>query len=406
MAPQLDLLVDSSRQDSIINDVHLRPTDTTTSFYSSDFDLEKQYHENDSSEKDDLLDIVSNPIAPPTPTTTPLTTTLIVLSYPALSTTLILSNKYIITNLSFPFPTTLAFWHLLLATLLTQLLSRTPHLPLPTTPMSTTTYSTTILPISLLFALALILNNAPYLTLSLSFMQMLKGLGPAITLFAAWSLGLESPHLSRVLNIAVIVAGVTLASLGEVHFALSGFLFQIGGLVCDAYRLGLTRRLLVGTKGLGTLQALYYLAPAGAGILAFAGVVGGEWGRVGVEDLRRVGAGMFLVNGGMAFALNIVFVNVVSPIGRWRGLESLVVMLMMIFADPVEGTANDSVVWGVQESGGRGHVGGVLGVGGHVAASLWLCHCELGTVVLFAWSGEDAGTSKASDTAFTTWVYR
>ncbi|PSK56793.1 hypothetical protein B9Z65_6417 [Elsinoe australis] len=309
MATQLDSLVDSSRQDSIINDVPERTINTTTSSSSSDLDLEKQDHDADSSEKDGLLD-TSAPHPPPIPTTTPLTTILVVLSYPALSTTLILSNKYIITNLSFPFPTSLAFWHLLLATLLTQLLSRTSYLPLPTTPMSTTTYSTTILPISLLFAFALILNNAPYLTLSLSFIQMLKGLGPAITLFAAWSLGLESPHLSRVLNIAVIVAGVTLASLGEVHFALSGFLSQIGGLVCDAYRLGLTRRLLVGTKGLGTLQALYYLAPAGAGILAFAGVVGGEWGRVGVEDLRRVGAGMFLVNGGMAFALNIVFVNV------------------------------------------------------------------------------------------------
>ena len=79
-------------------------------------------------------------------------------------------------------------------------------------------------------------------------------------LFATSSLGLSKPMARTWVNILVIVTGVMTASLGEIKFVFSGFAFQMGGLLFEAYRLALIQQLL-SSQDFGPLDTLFYYAP-------------------------------------------------------------------------------------------------------------------------------------------------
>jgi len=74
------------------------------------------------------------------------------------------------------FPIFLTTWHLIFATIMTQILARTTHLldGLKTVKMDGRTYLRAILPVGLFFCLSLICSNKAYLYLSVAFIQMLK----------------------------------------------------------------------------------------------------------------------------------------------------------------------------------------------------------------------------------------
>ena len=74
------------------------------------------------------------------------------------------------------FPIFLTTWHLIFATIMTQILARTTNLldGLKTVKMDGRTYLRAIVPIGLFFSLSLICSNQAYLYLSVAFIQMLK----------------------------------------------------------------------------------------------------------------------------------------------------------------------------------------------------------------------------------------
>ena len=74
------------------------------------------------------------------------------------------------------FPIFLTTWHLVFATVMTQILARTTHLldGLKTVKMDGRTYIRAILPVGVFFSLSLICSNQAYLYLSVAFIQMLK----------------------------------------------------------------------------------------------------------------------------------------------------------------------------------------------------------------------------------------
>lgn len=101
--------------------------------------------------------------------------------------------------------------------------------------------SRAIVPIGLFFSLSLICGNLAYLYLSVSFIQMLKVLLPrniwsgdvadmlqatnaVATLLTTWAFGIEPPNLKKLGNVSFIVAGVVVASFGEIKFVLTGFI--------------------------------------------------------------------------------------------------------------------------------------------------------------------------------------
>lgn len=97
----------------------------------------------------------------------------------SLSSSVIVYNKYVLdskTGLGFPYPVFLTTFHMALNTLGTRLLARFTNLMdgLKDVEMTSQRWYKNILPIGALFSGSLVLSNMAYLTLSVSFIQMLK----------------------------------------------------------------------------------------------------------------------------------------------------------------------------------------------------------------------------------------
>jgi len=161
--------------------------------------------------------------------------------------------------------------------------------------------------------MSLILSNVVYLYLSMSFIQMLKAIGPVATLLACWSMGIYNPEPSiRVmLTVLVIVFGVAISSLGELRFVLLGFLIQAAAVVFEAYKNALQQFLLSGQTRMSSMTLLYYFAPACTVINAFWILV---FEMKGLQQKGGAGisSSVWLANGLLCFALNIASVTVVS----------------------------------------------------------------------------------------------
>jgi hypothetical protein len=94
----------------------------------------------------------------------------------AMSSAVILFNKWILYTMKFEFPILLTAWHLTFGTLMTQILARTTTLidGRKKVKMTGRVYLRAIVPIGFFFSLSLICGNVSYLYLSVSFIQMLK----------------------------------------------------------------------------------------------------------------------------------------------------------------------------------------------------------------------------------------
>lgn len=263
-----------------------------------------------------------------------------------LSSSVILFNKWILFSLEFPFPIFLTTWHLIFATIATQVLARTSTLldGRHTVKMTGRIYLRAIVPIGFFFSLSLICGNKAYLYLSVSFIQMLKATTPVAVLLAGWGLGIDSPNLRVLGNVSFIVIGVIIASYGEIAFNLIGFLYQIIGIVFEAIRLVMVQRLLSSAEfKMDPLVSLYYFAPVCAG-MNFVMFLIFEGSKLGLSDIARVGIFTLLANAMVAFGLNV---SVVFLIGKTSSLVLtlcgvlkdilLVVASVVIWADPLSG---------------------------------------------------------------------
>lgn len=245
--------------------------------------------------------------------------------------------------------------------LFTQLLARfTTLLPLPTRPvLFTRQYIWYILAIGLCYTSSLLCSNLAYLTLSVSFISMLKALAPVTTLVISYAGGFAEPTAATWAKVSLITFGVFLSSIGEVTFAWDGFSYQMFGTVSESLRLLLIAWLLSrgvaapvrapgttaqrdfdegrdgddegqgdagvektnsrqqddveaqgtaaegnGLVGMTPLLLLYYYAPVCAVFNVLMALMT-EWRNFDVADLQRVGWGVLALNGAVAFMLNV-----------------------------------------------------------------------------------------------------
>ncbi|KAI4162688.1 MAG: hypothetical protein LQ342_003734 [Letrouitia transgressa] len=178
--------------------------------------------------------------------------------------------------------------------------------------MTPTLYCRAIIPIGVLYSLSLVCSNFPYLYLSVAFIQMLKGTAPVAVLLASWSLRLDKPSTAVFLNMLFIVLGIVIASMGEIRFMLNGFLYQMGGIVFEAYRLALIQRLLNSEKyKMDPLVSLYYFAPVCAGMILLMALVF-EVPTANLAELEKVGPHLIVANAGAAFLLNVASVFLIG----------------------------------------------------------------------------------------------
>ncbi|KAI1503815.1 triose-phosphate transporter family-domain-containing protein [Biscogniauxia marginata] len=264
----------------------------------------------------------------------------------ALSSSVILFNKWVLASAHFDFPLFLTTWHMVFATGMTQLLARTTSTldSRLKVPMDAPTYMRAIVPIGIMFSLSLICGNLAYLYLSVSFIQMLKATNAVATLIATWAFGMAAPSLKTLANVSAIVIGVAIASFGELKFDLFGFLVQVSGIVAEALRLVMVQRLLSSDDfKMDPLVSVYYYAPACALINGFFTLFI-EIPRMTMDDIFAVGVFTLIANAFIAFLLNV---SVVLLIGKTSAVVLtmsgvlkdilLVISSMVIFGDPVTG---------------------------------------------------------------------
>ncbi|KAK4130836.1 TPT-domain-containing protein [Trichocladium antarcticum] len=263
-----------------------------------------------------------------------------------LSSSVILFNKWILSTLGFSFPVILTTFHLVFASIMTQLLARYTTLldGRKTVKMTGRVYLRAIVPIGFFFSLSLICGNLTYLHLSVAFIQMLKATTPVAVLMSSWALGVSQPNLKVFLNVSTIVLGVIIASFGEIKFVWIGFIYQIAGIIFEALRLTMVQRLLSSAEfKMDPLVSLYYFAPVCA---AMNGAVALVWEvpRVSMQDIYNVGLFTLFLNGLCAFLLNV---SVVFLIGK---TSSLVLTLCGVLKDVLLVVAS-MIIWGTQVSG-------------------------------------------------------
>ncbi|GAA5891115.1 hypothetical protein JCM6882_006427 [Rhodosporidiobolus microsporus] len=230
----------------------------------------------------------------------------------ALSSSVILQNAYILRSLRFNYPIFLTTWHLVYATVGTRVLRRfTPLLDdLQNVQMDWNRWFKNIVPIGALFSGSLIFNNFAYLTLSVSFIQMLKAFTSVAVLGMSVLFGLEQMQPRKFVIVIAISAGVALASYGEIAFDMGGFMCQAIGIAFEACRLVSIQKLLTGLK-MGPLVSLYYFAPVCAGLnLLLIPIFEGS--APFYDALDVVGLPWLIGNATTALALNVAVVFLIG----------------------------------------------------------------------------------------------
>ncbi|KAL8888405.1 MAG: hypothetical protein Q9215_004163 [Flavoplaca cf. flavocitrina] len=201
----------------------------------------------------------------------------------------------------------LVFYHLTLATLMTQILARTTSILEGRLKMQMKL---------VIYIRTVVLRRAilwSELSLHVAFIQMLKGAAPTAILLTLWAFGLEYPSFFKIINLSIIVFGIGLTSLGEIRFEFVGFLLQIFALFFEAFRLAFTQKLLKDDKyKMDPLVSLFYYAPCCAGLICMEGLlkmsVTGEWNVIAWEEVKTVGVGLYMWNGLLAVGLNVASV--------------------------------------------------------------------------------------------------
>lgn len=207
----------------------------------------------------------------------------------------------------------LTTWHMFLATILTQIMSRTTNM-LPgvkENKVDGNVMAKQILPVTLFFATSLVLSNKSYIYLSVSYIQMLKAFTPVAVLIFSFFSGLEKTSMMELYIVLIICIGVALTSVGESFFSWMGFTFQSLAILAEASRLVMTNLLMKQLK-LDPLSSLYYIAPLCSVFIGIACCI------FEVQDLpldrmfTTDFAAIMLINGGVAFALNVAVVLLIS----------------------------------------------------------------------------------------------
>ncbi|KAF9653485.1 TPT-domain-containing protein [Thelephora ganbajun] len=243
-----------------------------------------------------------------------------------LSSAVILYNNHLYSTLNFRYPVFLVTWHLTFAAIGTRVLQRTTHLLDGAKDIHITKdmFVRSILPIGLLFSASLILSNTAYLYLSVAYIQMLKAFTPVAILIISWTFRIQEPNKKLAVIVLMISAGVALASHGELHFNLIGFITQAAAVAFEASRLVMIQILLHGLK-MDPLVSLHYYAPVCALINSL--VLPFTEGFAPFYELARIGPLILISNACVAFLLNVAAVFLV---GAGSGL---VLTLAGVFKD-------------------------------------------------------------------------
>eukprot|EP00438_Fugacium_kawagutii_P005710 Skav208064 [mRNA] locus=scaffold936:63011:77170:- [translate_table: standard] len=247
-----------------------------------------------------------------------------------LSGSLIRTNQYLMKEEHFPYPFVLVISHCFFCSLFSLLLlwCQPKLFPALTDPekkvtLSVSFYTHSILPISLCFAVSLVLSNMAYMYCTVAFLQMIKQ-GCLVILMYIMSMiaGLESFSFTQVAILSVLLCATISCIEGELHFSLLGFLVQFSASTFEAAKTIFTALILSG-KGqkLDPLSTVLVVMPVTGVVLYMVVLFNNLVVTLGFvpqptwEDVYEW-RGMLMINIINAFALNVsiaVFLKYLAP---------------------------------------------------------------------------------------------
>jgi hypothetical protein len=258
----------------------------------------------------------------------------------ALSATVIMFNKWVLSYSGFPYPVALTIWHMAFCSALAFTIVKLGFVePIG---MSTETYLKAVVPIGGCYAGTLWLGNAAYLYLSVSFIQMLKALMPVAVFMVGCVFGTEKYQWNTFGNMIVVSIGVAIASFGEINFVPIGVFLQLASICTESTRLVLVQILLQrrGLK-LNPITTLYYIAPCCFMFLLLPFFMI-ELPKIRNDPSVNLDPVVFFSNAAAAFALNMaVFLligktsaltmNIAGVVKDWM----LIGLSVLMYASPV-----------------------------------------------------------------------
>lgn len=207
-------------------------------------------------------------MAPSAPSTanvsTHVYTIILCVGYMFIGPSLILLNKFILSNLEFPYPMFLSGLGVLVSGIVAQVIVRSGFVVLQRKEqVEGMLWFKRVLPVGLAHAGTLAFGNIVYLFLSVGFIQMLKSFTPVIILITSMIAKIENPNQTTIFSVLVISIGTAATCTFSADPNIMGLLVMFMAEATEAIRLLMTQFLLQNLK-FGVVEGQYVLAPASA----------------------------------------------------------------------------------------------------------------------------------------------
>jgi len=264
-------------------------------------------------------------------------------SYIVVSAGLITFNKYLMQKGHFPHALQLTALHMSMTTMFSLILCTTIPSIYPSMSKAKENWkqlSKFMLPLGMLFAVALFASNKAYFYSSVAFLQFCKQGNVAIIFFASCAVGLREFSWTQVMVLSIVVLGCSLSTTGEIHFVMAGLVLQLVSQVSECAKNIIGEVVLTGAGlKLDVLTFVAFQAPFSL-VPLMMGSIFMMTAEV-MHDFAKMWP-VLLLNAMMAFALNVLIAVTLKRlsavafvlIGMVKDM-TLVTSSALIFGDPI-----------------------------------------------------------------------
>ncbi|KAJ7151432.1 TPT-domain-containing protein [Mycena crocata] len=217
---------------------------------------------------------------------------------------LTLYNKGVLVR--FPFPYTLSALHAFFGTIGGTVLAQNGYF-VPSRP--SLREGVVLVAFSILYAINIVVSNVSLQLVTVPFHQVVRAATPLFTiLFSSILFGAQSSRPKKI-SLIPVVAGVGFATFGDYYFSCAGFLLTLLGTVLAALKTIFTNVLQTPASRpyfSNPLDLLFFLSPLAFVQCVLLAHLTGELARVRDYEMSSFKATALLLNGCIAFGLNVV----------------------------------------------------------------------------------------------------
>lgn len=277
---------------------------------------------------------------------------------------LILLNKFILSNLHFPYPMFLSALGVIFSAIVARVVVMLGFVKLQRKEqVSGLHYLRRVMPVGFFHAATLSFGNLVYLYLNVGFIQMLKSFTPVMILTCSTVAGLEYPSQVTILSIAVISVGTAVTSSFVPELSIVGLGIMFMSELSEAIRLLMTQFLLQDLR-FGVIEGQYVLAPAAAFWLACAAFIfeGQKMVDNGAFSIIAANPAAFFVASALGLCVNFLSYLVIQA-------TSSLTMKVLATARTILTICVGVVIWG-ESIGLKSILGYALSLAGFVSYNL------------------------------------